>query len=352
MNRPAQFRETLYDVFLAHASSDSSVAEALYRSLSALGVRCFLDLQSLRPGDDWDVELAAAQSSARVTVVLVSPATDRAFYEREEIAAAVSMARDPERTHRVVPVYLEGADVRGAPYGLRIKHSLAIRETSDIAHAAAQIAAVLPHVRSRQLTGRPGYHVDLQLCLDTSASLQPLVFMAKRHLLTVGHDVVSAMASSGKLVERLRVSILQFGCDADDTSRSPFIELPTGAAYLYEAVAAIHCVGAGFNQSRGLDALDVALAADWTAGGEFRRHVVALWTDRDAALTRSLDDLQRRWDEMDYTAKRLVVFAPEGGTWTRIADEWDNCVFVPVRDGGGFSDVDYSDLLNLIVGSV
>jgi hypothetical protein len=160
------------------------------------------------------------------------------------------------------------------------------------------------------------------------------------------------MASHSKHVDRLRVSILQFGCEANETTRSPFIELPMGAAYLYEAVGGIHCAGSGFSQSRGLDALDVAISSDWTTGGDVRRHVIALWTDRDAARTQVVEDLQRRWDEMDYKSKRLVVFAPDAGTWREVAEHWENCVFVPVRDGGGFNDVEYSDLLELIVQSV
>src|ERR1035438_5499827 len=59
-----------------------------------------------RAGADWDLELAHAQKDALISVVLVSAKSDQAYYEREEIAAAIALARVDDR-HRVVPVFLE-----------------------------------------------------------------------------------------------------------------------------------------------------------------------------------------------------------------------------------------------------
>jgi hypothetical protein len=80
-----------WDVFIAHAGADLAPAQTLGTLLDAQ-VRVFLDDARLRLGDNWDLELAAAQRDSLVTVVLVSRRTDAAFYEREEIAAAIQMA--------------------------------------------------------------------------------------------------------------------------------------------------------------------------------------------------------------------------------------------------------------------
>jgi TIR domain len=114
-----------YDFFLAHAGPDAAQAEQLYDLLSA-ETRVFLDTRSLLLGDDWDRALPEAQRASRVTVVLVSGSTDEAFYQREEIATAIAMARADTTKHRVVPVYLDIAPGDSVPYGLRLKQGLLV----------------------------------------------------------------------------------------------------------------------------------------------------------------------------------------------------------------------------------
>ena len=95
-----------YDFFIAHASPDQEAAEQLFDLLKERSTP-FLDSRVLQFGDEWDRELALAQRQSRITVVLVSSRTDDAFYEREEIAAAIALARGDPQGHRVVPVYLD-----------------------------------------------------------------------------------------------------------------------------------------------------------------------------------------------------------------------------------------------------
>src|SRR3712207_5191867 len=92
-----------WDFFVAYAAADERRAVELYDLLSPRA-RVFLDSRSLKPGDDWDTALPRAQRRSRVTVVLVSPRSDTAYYQREEIATAIAMARADEGQHRVVPV--------------------------------------------------------------------------------------------------------------------------------------------------------------------------------------------------------------------------------------------------------
>ena len=115
-----------WDFFIAHASSDKGTAEALYQHLQQ-NARVFMDSQSLRLGDDWDIELREAQQKSLVTVVLISANAEAAYYQREEIAAAIALART-DTGHRVVPVYLDekAALSDSVPYGLRLKHGIAL----------------------------------------------------------------------------------------------------------------------------------------------------------------------------------------------------------------------------------
>ena len=118
-----------WDIFLSHASPDIRVAEQLYELLEP-HCEVFLDRRALLISDDWDLELAAAQSKSLITVVLVSSNTENAYYQREEIAAAIKMARMDSTSHRVVPIYLDErpTDESAVPYGLRLKHGISVPE--------------------------------------------------------------------------------------------------------------------------------------------------------------------------------------------------------------------------------
>lgn len=112
-----------WDLFIAYASPDRPHADRLYSMLSTR-YRVFLDHRCLLPGDEWGAAIAAAQRDALITVILVSTKSEGAYYQRDEVAAAIDLARRNPDTHRVVPVYLEPAVADVVPYGLRIKHGI------------------------------------------------------------------------------------------------------------------------------------------------------------------------------------------------------------------------------------
>lgn len=137
-----------YDFFLAHAGPDAAQAERLYDLLSAEGT-VFVDTKSVRLGDVWDHTIAEAQRSSRVTVVLVSANTDAAFYEQEEIATAIDMARKDSTKHRVVPVYLDTAPSDRMPYGLRRLQGLKVSGVTTLQQAAERLLALLREAGGR-----------------------------------------------------------------------------------------------------------------------------------------------------------------------------------------------------------
>ena len=135
-----------FDFFIAHAGPDAPLAEELNKSLAPHS-KVFLDSRDLLAGDDWDHELASAQRSSLVTVVLVSSRSGVAYYQREEIAAAISMARKDKDSHRVVPVYVEETASSDVPYGLRIKHALSIARDGGPAGVAGELLNLLAKLR-------------------------------------------------------------------------------------------------------------------------------------------------------------------------------------------------------------
>lgn len=178
-----------WDVFLAHADGDKAIAQAIRARLVAAPLvsgrrpRVFLDVEEIVPGDCWDVLIPEAQRASTLTVVLLSRHTDQAWYQREEIAAAIELAR--REGQRVVPVYLDGIE---PPYGLRGVHGLherdpdriavALREMMDELEARGELPApVAPPPRSRARgAGSPGggEPVDTRAFVGRSAELAAL----------------------------------------------------------------------------------------------------------------------------------------------------------------------------------
>jgi hypothetical protein len=131
---------TNWDFFIAHAGAESAIAEALHDLLKN-SCRVFLDTRDLRPGENWPLALRAAHRGSRITLVLASTKTDKAFYEGAEIAAAIQMARQEGSSHRVIPIYLDGRE--NVPYGLEVFHSLSLSGTNDLPRIAQELLAVL-----------------------------------------------------------------------------------------------------------------------------------------------------------------------------------------------------------------
>ncbi|QDU11369.1 toll/interleukin-1 receptor domain-containing protein [Gimesia aquarii] len=138
-----------WDFFIAHAGSDKEIAKQFYDGLQNHS-QVFLDSKSLILGDDWDIALSKAQKQSLITVVLISSKTGAAYYQREEIAAAIAYARKNPNGHRIIPIYLddECRESNEIPYGLRLKHSLIISENCTIQTAISKLIEVLKFLKN------------------------------------------------------------------------------------------------------------------------------------------------------------------------------------------------------------
>lgn len=135
--------EDRWDFFIAYASSDRAAAESLYDLLSP-PFRVFLDRRSLLPGEDWNSRISAAHNQTAVTLVLISSGTDSAYYQQEEIAAAIDLSRHAGSPHQVVPIFLDGlAEDSRLPYGLRLKQGISVPEAGSMAQVAQRLKTTL-----------------------------------------------------------------------------------------------------------------------------------------------------------------------------------------------------------------
>ncbi|MDQ2711132.1 MAG: toll/interleukin-1 receptor domain-containing protein [Acidobacteriota bacterium] len=175
-----------WDIFLAHAGADLQHAEQLYEHLQkkhwdVRPLKVFLDKRTLKLGDDWDIELATAQQRSRVTVVLISERTETAYYQREEIAAAIAMAREGKTKHRVVPVTVVGASsVNPAiPYGLRLKHGITVADGTGFERAAFELKDLIHQMDEVPESILVSRSLALETQSDPAPSLKQLADSAK-----------------------------------------------------------------------------------------------------------------------------------------------------------------------------
>jgi len=101
--------DKLYDVFLSHHSADKSVVKFLAQRLQTEGVKPFLDVWNLIPGDPWQEALEKAlDSSATCAVFLGSHGFGP--WATEEMRVALDL-RAQGRLHRVFAVFLPGTSI-------------------------------------------------------------------------------------------------------------------------------------------------------------------------------------------------------------------------------------------------
>jgi hypothetical protein len=140
MKRPRQ-----WDIFLSYARGDSGATSAreLHGHLLRLkpDAAVFFDAVSIPLGDEWDSELKAALESSRLVAALVSAATEDAYYQREEVAIAIRLARN-NPAMQVVPVYLDEQSRESPPFGLTLPQSISVREAGGLEAVARELLRV------------------------------------------------------------------------------------------------------------------------------------------------------------------------------------------------------------------
>ena len=138
-----------WDFFIAHAGPDAAAASQLADDLERRhAATSFLDTKNLLPGDQWQTTLKQTLSRSRVIVVLISRHSDRAFYQKEEVAIAIDLVRNNTPSYRIVPVLLPGATRQHQIYGLNSLHALAV-DDAGLAAVSDALARVLSSAPQR-----------------------------------------------------------------------------------------------------------------------------------------------------------------------------------------------------------
>lgn len=218
------------------------------------------------------------------------------------------------------------------------------------------------------------YTVDCEFVIDITGSMGGLIETVQDAALKFHPDMTKALAAKGKVVEQLRVGVTGFrdlNCDGKDAfERSGFFRLPEQQDAFAAFVRKLRATGGGDEPESGLEAVDLAIASDWTSEGTKRRHVIVVWSDASThpigahngeansgfRFAKSFDELTDRWHSdggrLQKTSKRLILFTPDASGWSEIATGWENVLHFPSKAGAGLAEVDYATILDVIQNSV
>ncbi len=105
----AEPQDKKYDVFISYSSSDHLWAQKLYESLRDRGVKPFWDKESLRTGEQWDLQLEDALNASQHLVVLWSANASNSNWVNQEINFFYRLNANDRR---ILPIVLEGSPAR------------------------------------------------------------------------------------------------------------------------------------------------------------------------------------------------------------------------------------------------
>jgi hypothetical protein len=223
------------------------------------------------------------------------------------------------------------------------------------------------------------YHVDLTFCIDATGSMAGIIKDVQSRATSMHTKINDYLASKEKHIEQMRVRVIFFRDFFYDDNRaiqsSPTFLVPQQADELRRFIESCHADGGGDEPENALEALALAMNADWTTAGEKQRHIVVMFTDASAhpiekaasagirpsqypdGMPKTFTELTKWWNssqegKMHPTSKRLILFTPDDTPWNDISGDWNNAIHIQSRAGHGLSEFDMDIVLETIAGSI
>lgn len=221
------------------------------------------------------------------------------------------------------------------------------------------------------------YAVDVVFCIDCTGSMKTYLESVKATAQTFHQLLETEMSRQGKSIRQLRVRVIAFrdlgheGPDAIQSTR--FFLLPDERDAFHGFVSTLHPAGGGDEAESALEALATAIRSMWERGLDRRRHVIVMCTDasahplglhtmrrdpQDPPMPEDLDQLLLLWGdsvdagEMELSAKRLLLFAPDAYPWSDVANDWENVIWFPSAAADGLADHEQREIIDQIASSV
>ncbi len=220
------------------------------------------------------------------------------------------------------------------------------------------------------------YNVDMVFCIDATGSMGGVLDMVKKNAMNLYNDVIEAMARKSKTIDKLRIRIVAFRdyiADGDEAMLvTDFFNLPEQTAEFERCIRSIEAGGGGDDPEDGLEALGYAIKSKWNPEEMKKRQVIVVWTDATThelgygrsvpnyptKMAKNFDELTAWWGDrqtegfVSQSAKRLLLFAPDGPYWSTISDTWDNVIHFPSIAGEGLGEYDYGQIIDSISNTI
>ena len=199
----------------------------------------------------------------------------------------------------------------------------------------------------------------------------------KKSALLFRDRLEAVMGEKGKAISRLRIKVIafrDFGDYADDAIEETASSSSPTRPRVRDFVSGLDADGGGDVPESGLEALALAINADWETGAgppaprDRRVHRRAGPSPRDpaaraahtypAGLPTGADQLLEEWGYARSqgahgdSAKRLVLFAPDVTPWQDIAEEWNMTIHFPSVAGQGLEEFEMGEIINTIANSL
>jgi hypothetical protein len=224
---------------------------------------------------------------------------------------------------------------------------------------------------------RLSYAVDIVFAIDVTASMAPFLEDAKLAALSFYDDLNTKMKLLGKEVSQVRARVVAYRDflhqPLDALQETKFFLLPQERSAFDAEIKDLEPIGGDDEPESGLEALVVAMRSEWERRLDRRRHVIVVVTDAPAHqlevaaqsapagypedMPRSFAELTDLWEErqrgpMEWSAKRLLLYAPEVEPWTTISELWTNALHFTSNAGDGLDEVVFDEILDQIGRSV
>ena len=143
----------MMQVFLSHSSADAAVAKAVARLLRNASLPVWLDLDEIRPGDQWQPALEAALKASTHFVVLVGANGVQRWVDREVRYAVDRNTTDSN--YRVIPLLGPGANEGALPPFLKQHQYLRLDCREPDAGAIQHVAAAILRAPAERISVLP-----------------------------------------------------------------------------------------------------------------------------------------------------------------------------------------------------
>ena len=219
------------------------------------------------------------------------------------------------------------------------------------------------------------YGVDLVWCIDGTKTpmMETILNVIKNNTYHFWHNYVNAMEMENKDVGSIRVKVIVFRDykhQLEGIIESEFFKMPHEEQLLVQFVKDIKLVEGDINANYALEAFATALKSKWSNEEKRNRHIVVVFSDKEAYplninkdltnypkdMPKDLAHLGDWWEGTDQTmggtykpkAGRLAAFVPYAYPWNEIT-AWNRYwpTFITDRN----REFSFEEVINILTGS-